>query len=165
MKRIITHWTAGGYRATEVDREHYHILVEGDGALVRGDHEIPDNLNCGDGDYAAHVARLNTGSIGIAVCCMAGARRSPPDAGPYPMRREQYEVLAKVAADLCAGYGIIVSPRTVLGHGEVATILGVPQGGKWDPMVLPWNPATWNITAMCRHVGDAFRLQVARLSA
>ena len=38
MKRIVCHWTAGGYRAGDHDRESYHILIEGDGRLVRGDH-------------------------------------------------------------------------------------------------------------------------------
>ena len=44
MKRVICHWTAGQSCASALDREHYHILVEADGGLVRGTHSIEDNL-------------------------------------------------------------------------------------------------------------------------
>ena len=36
MKRVHGHWTAGGHEANETDRKAYHLLVEGDGKLVRG---------------------------------------------------------------------------------------------------------------------------------
>ncbi|MDW8104724.1 MAG: N-acetylmuramoyl-L-alanine amidase [Armatimonadota bacterium] len=140
MKRIICHWTAGGYKATSLDRAHYHLLIEGDGTLVRGTHSIADNVSTADGVYAAHTARCNTGSIGVAVCCMSGAQASPFQPGPYPMTPKQWETMAKVVAQLCQFYGIPVTPQTVLGHGEVETYLGIPQHGKWDPMVLPWAP-------------------------
>jgi hypothetical protein len=155
MKRIITHWTAGAYEASDNDQEHYHILVEGDGSLVRGEHSIPDNVNTGDGDYAAHTRGCNTGSIGVAVCCMAGAIQSPFRPGRFPMRPEQYDVLATVVADLCEAYSIPVTPKTVLGHGEVQRILGIPQSGKWDPMTLPWEPGK-----SPGRVGDEFRKRV-----
>jgi hypothetical protein len=158
MERIITHWTAGGHHATTVDREHYHILIEGDGGLVRGDHTIADNVRTGDGDYAAHTRGKNTGSIGISLCCMAGAVQVPFRAGSFPMRPEQYDALALVAADLCEKYGIPVTPQTVLGHGEVQSILGAPQNGKWDPLVLPWDPGK-----KARAVGDDFRARVKTL--
>lgn len=140
MKRVICHWTAGGYRATSLDRAHYHLLIEGDGTLVRGTHSIADNVSTADGIYAAHTARCNTGSIGVAVCCMAGAQASPFQPGSFPMTRTQWEAMAKVVAQLCQFYQIPVTPQTVLGHGEVEVYLGIPQQGKWDPMVLPWAP-------------------------
>lgn len=158
MARVITHWTAGAYHASETDREHYHILIEGDGRLVRGDASIRDNLSTADGDYAAHTRRLNTGSIGVTVCCMGGAMRAPFRPGSFPMRREQYEAMALATADLCCRYAIPVTPQTVLGHGEVEAILRVPQWGKWDPMLLPWAPGL-----SARQVGDAFRERVAAL--
>ena len=30
MKRIIWHWTAGSYTCSELDKEHYHFIIEGD---------------------------------------------------------------------------------------------------------------------------------------
>lgn len=140
MKRVICHWTAGGYRATSLDRAHYHLLIEGNGTLVRGSHSIADNVSTADGVYAAHTARCNAGSIGVAVCCMGGAQASPFHPGTYPMTRAQWETMAKVVAQLCQFYRIPVTPQTVLGHGEVEVYLGIPQHGKWDPMVLPWAP-------------------------
>lgn len=140
MKRVICHWTAGGYKATSLDRAHYHLLIEGDGTLVRGTHSIADNVSTADGVYAAHTARCNTGSIGVAMCCMGGAQASPFQPGSFPMTQTQWETMAKVVAQLCQFYQIPVTPQTVLGHGEVEVYLGIPQHGKWDPMVLPWAP-------------------------
>lgn len=158
MARVITHWTAGAYHASETDREHYHLLIEGDGRPVRGDHSIRDNLSTANGDYAAHTRRLNSGSIGVTVCCMGGAMRAPFRSGSYPMRREQYEAMALAVADLCRRYAIPVTPQTVLGHGEVEALLRVPQLGKWDPMLLPWAPGL-----SARQVGEDFRERVRAL--
>ena len=138
MRRVICHWTAGGYKASSLDLAHYHILIEDDGKLVRGTHSIADNVSTADGIYAAHTAGCNTGSIGVAVCCMAGAQASPFVPGPCPMTLKQWEAMAKVVAELCQFYRIPVTPQTVLGHGEVEVYLGISQRGKWDPMVLPW---------------------------
>lgn len=155
MKRIILHWTAGGHKASSLDTGHYHILIEDDGKLVRGTHSIKDNVSTGDDIYAAHTANLNTGSIGISVCCMAGAKESPFNAGASPMTRTQWETMAQVAAELCDFYDIPVTPQTVLGHGEVEATLKKPQGGKWDPLVLPFD-RTLSKTQVC----DKFRSMV-----
>jgi hypothetical protein len=161
MERIICHWTAGAYRAGDHDRECYHILVEGDGTLVRGDHSIADNVDTRDRDYAAHTLSCNSRSIGISVCCMANAIEGPPlKGGPCPMTPLQWDVLAQVAAQLAKRYRIAVTPRTVLGHGEVQDLLGIKQKQKWDPMVLPWEPTTPK-----RVVGDRFRTRVSELVA
>lgn len=158
MRRIICHWTAGTHQASALDRKHYHILIESDGNLVRGVHSIADNVSTADHQYAAHTRRLNTGSIGISVCGMAGARERPFDAGRFPMTETQWHRMAQVAADLCETYAISVTPQTVLGHGEVQGILGVTQLGKWDPMVLPWEPAL-----PPTRVGERFRNLVSTL--
>ena len=55
MERIIMHWTAGTHTASEVDKEHYHLLIEGDGRVVFGDYEISDNESVADNRYAAHT--------------------------------------------------------------------------------------------------------------
>lgn len=152
MKRVIVHWTAGGYTANDIDRKAYHILVRGDGRLVRGTHSIADNASTADGVYAAHTLNCNTGSIGVSACCMMGCVRSPFAAGRAPMRESQWRLMAEVTAELCRFYRIPVSPQTVLGHGEVQATLGIRQRDKWDPMVLPWEP-DMSLT----QVGIAFR--------
>ncbi|MCU0573573.1 MAG: N-acetylmuramoyl-L-alanine amidase [Syntrophobacteraceae bacterium] len=157
MKRIVCHWTAGAHKASQVDQAAYHILIEDDGGLVRGTHSIEDNVSTRDGRYAAHTLNLNTGSIGVSVCCMANAREQPFDPGPCPMTLKQWQTMARVVAELCQFYHIPVTPQTVLGHGEVERILAVRQKQKWDPMVLPWSP-----TMSKAEVGDAFRHLVAQ---
>jgi hypothetical protein len=158
MKRVICHWTAGQHRASGDDRKHYHILVESDGTLIRGVHSIADNVTTADQVYAAHTLGLNTGSIGISACCMAGANESPFKPGACPMTRVQWEALAQVAAELCQFYRIPVTPTTVLGHGEVEVNCGKPQKGKWDPLILPWNPGLSRT-----EVGTMFRAMVQNL--
>lgn len=158
MKRIISHWTAGQHRASGDDRKHYHILVESDGTLIRGVHSIADNVTTADQVYAAHTLGFNTGSIGISACCMAGAVESPFQGGVCPMTKEQWETLAQVAAELCQFYRIPVTPTTVLGHGEVEVNCGKPQKGKWDPLILPWNPGLSRT-----EVGTMFRAMVQNI--
>ena len=36
MKRIIIHWTAGGYYPTTAEKEVYHFLVDKDGKVYNG---------------------------------------------------------------------------------------------------------------------------------
>jgi hypothetical protein len=160
MERIICHWTAGAYKASDHDRECYHILIEGSGNLVRGEHSIADNVDTRDDDYAAHTRLCNTGSIGISVCCMANAIEAPFNGGPCPMTKQQWEALAQVAAQLAKRYGIKVTSKTILGHGEVQAELAKPQKQKWDPMILPWEP-----TISKKDVGNRFRARVSELLA
>jgi len=155
MRRIICHWTAGSYTPSENDLSHYHILIDGDAQLHRGEHSIADNESTGDGDYAAHTRGTNSHSIGVTVCCMAGAKESPFNSGQFPMRETQWEAMVDVVAQLCVKYGIAVTPTTVLGHGEVQRNIGVAQAGKWDPMKLSFAP---NLTKA--QVGSKLRDEV-----
>lgn len=139
MKKIVIHWTAGNNKASSSDRKHYHFMIEGDGTIVRGNRTPKDNESTSDGRYAAHTRGTNTGSIGLALCGMAGARERPFRAGPQPINETQWAVMAQVVAQLCKHYDIEPIETNVLGHGEVQKILGRPQTGKWDPMVLPWD--------------------------
>ena len=141
MRRVICHWTAGAYDPSENDLSHYHILIDGDGKLHRGEHSIADNESTGDGDYAAHTKGLNAHSVGVSMCCMAGAQESPFKPGTAPMKKVQWDVMVEVVAELCKKYSIAVTPTTVLGHGEVQKNIGVKQLGKWDPMKLPFASA------------------------
>jgi hypothetical protein len=138
MARVIVHWTAGTYKASALDREHYHILIEGDGTVVYGVHGIDANGKPVREPRASHTRNCNTGSIGVAVCCMKDAREKPFSAGSFPMTIAQWQTMAEVVGELCAHYRIPVTPRTVLAHGEVQAVLKIEQLQKWDPLVQPW---------------------------
>ena len=140
MKRVIVHWSGGAYRASPLDRTHYHILIEGDGKVVAGTSSILQNAAPAREPRASHTLNCNTASIGVAVCCMAGARERPFTAGQFPMTQQQWEVMTEVVAELCVRYRIDVTAATVLAHGEVQATLGIQQRQKWDPLVLPWAP-------------------------
>jgi len=153
MQRIIVHWTAGANTASALDREHYHILIEGGGKVVRGKPSIDLNQAPVKKGYAAHTLNCNSGSIGVSLCGMAGAVESPFSAGRSPITREQWEILPSVLADLCRRYSIPVTPSTVLSHAEVQGTLGIAQRGKWDISRLPFEPSIKGAKA----VGDLFR--------
>lgn len=140
LQRTITHWTAGGNRASDTDLEHYHFVTEHDGKVVAGKREPEDNIVTGDGDYAAHVLNLNTGSIGVAMAGMRGAAESPFDAGPSPITEKQFEAHCLLLAELHRQYSIPITPKTCLTHAEVEPTLGVKQRGKWDIARLPFKP-------------------------
>lgn len=156
MKRIILHWTAGTHIASDEDREHYHFLIQGNGRVVDGKWAVEANESPVKGRYAAHTLNCNTGSIGVSLCCMGGAKEKPFDAGKWPMTREQWERGIVLIADLCAKYKIPVTPQTVLTHAEVQTNLGKPQRGKWDITRLAFNPTVVGAKA----VGDMLRREV-----
>lgn len=137
MKRIIWHWTAGGHKANAVDRAAYHVIIEGDGNIVWGDHPVSANENISDGYYARHTKNLNTGSIGIALAGMHDAEETPFIWGPYPLTEAQIDGLVDVTVGLSRRYEIPVSPQTMLTHAEVEPTLGVKQRNKWDITVLP----------------------------
>ena len=157
MNRIVLHWTAGGHRANGTDKRAYHVIIEGDGTVVRGNSPISANShirNPKDGSsYAAHTRGLNTGSIGVALAAMRGARERPFSAGPSPITEAQIDVLARVCADLCKEYGIPVQRDTVLTHAEVQPTLKVAQRAKWDITWVPGMRAVGDPVA----VGDGLR--------
>jgi hypothetical protein len=156
MKRIICHWTAGGYKPNSVDKEHYHRLIDGEGNVHLCDNKISDNENTADGRYAAHTRGCNQGSIGVSLCCMMGAVEKPFKAGPSPMKEVQWKALVKLVAKLSKEYGIPVTPRTVLSHAEVQKTLGIPQKQKWDFTRLAFDPTIIGAKAC----GDKLRADV-----
>ncbi len=157
MQRIIVHWTAGGYGASSLDRQHYHILIESDGRLARGNPSIDLNESPVRPGYAAHTLNCNGGSIGVSCCSMAGAVESPFDAGSFPLTTDQWDTLALVCADLCLRYDIPVGAKTLLSHAEVHDTLGIHQLGKWDIARLPFDPSLVGAHV----VGDRLRAKVA----
>lgn len=141
MKRVILHWSAGGHKANATDKRHYHFIIEGGGTVVAGDHKPEANnpiRNPKDSKtYAAHTRGMNSGSIGIALAAMRGAKERPFDAGPSPITQAQVAAMVELTARLCQQYAIPVKRDTVLSHAEVETTLGVKQAGKWDIRWLP----------------------------
>ncbi len=130
------HWTAGEYDMSSSDYEKYHEVVEGDGTRRLCKRRPEANNNVNDGDYAAHVRALNTGSIGLAMCCMKKAKFHPFRKGKFPMTEEQLEAFIDMVAEYAETYDIPIDRRHVLSHEEVDATLGVPQD-KWDIQWLP----------------------------
>lgn len=132
--------TAGTYQPNQIDYEHYHYLINGDGLLVEGKYKPEDNINCYDGKYAAHTGGGNTGSIGVALCGMFGfVNRETP--GDYPLTKVQCERAFKLIAELSKQYNIPVTKQTVMTHYEFG--LNNPKttsAGKIDIIYLPPYP-------------------------
>lgn len=154
--RSITHWTAGGGRASALDKKHYHRITEFDGTIVQGNETIADNIVTSDGDYAAHTLHLNTGSAGFAMAGMRGAVEEPFSAGPSPLNENQFEAHCRMLAEFHISYGIPITGKTCLTHAEVEPVLGVKQRGKWDIARLPFKPELRGAIA----VGDYMRERV-----
>jgi hypothetical protein len=154
LRRIIVHWTAGRHAPSGLDRAHYHILIDGAAALIRGTPSIAANaVSSSLAPRASHTLNCNSGSIGVALCGMGGAVESPFDAGRWPITPAQWAALPQVLAQLCTRYRIPVTPQTVLSHAEVQANLGIRQRGKWDIVILPFAPDL----NTAREVGDRFR--------
>lgn len=159
MDRLVIHWSAGTHRANATDRRHYHYIIEGDGTVVEGQFTPEANARgpLVSGRYAAHTASLNTGSIGVALAAMHGARERPFDPGKHQITSAQIEALARLCADLCRRYDIAVTRRTVLTHAEVEPTLGVKQAGKID---ICWVPGMTQMGDPVK-VGDGLRQRIA----
>lgn len=138
---IVNHWTAGVNYATDLDKEHYHLIINGDGTLVRGDFSIRDNVDVSDGHYAAHCGRHNTKTVGVALAGMAGATEVPFVPGKYAITKAQWSALMQVNADLIEAYDLRITPHTLCAHGMIYSHFGESNPtGKWDPCKLPWAP-------------------------
>lgn len=111
LKRIILHWTGGTYNVNKTDKEAYHFIIDGKGNVYEGTHKPEDNINCKDGNYAAHAKDHNTGSIGVSIACRRDTFTQPT--------RKQIEAMCKLTAELCKKYDIAIGPRTVLTHMEL----------------------------------------------
>ncbi len=160
MERIHVHWTAGRHQANATDRRSYHILIEGDGKLVRGDRPISANdpaRRRPREQPASHTLRANTRAIGVSMCCMHNARERPFDAGPAPLTKVQWDQMIASVAQLARRYGIPVTPLTILTHAEVQANLGIAQRNKWDITALPFELGTLGAQAC----GDKLRREVA----
>ncbi len=160
VRRLVLHWTAGAHIASEEDREHYHFLVEGDGDILRGAFSVTaQHPPLVEGRYAAHTRGANSNTIGVSLCCMAGATERPFSAGRAPMTRVQWDRGMMLVALLCKRYGLPVTSQTVLTHAEVQPTLGIKQNGKWDITRLAFDPSIQGHKA----VGDRMRATIVEL--
>lgn len=133
LSRLHIHWSAGGGKASALDRQHYHVLIEDDGSIIRA-HAATMHL--------AHTLNANGGAIAVSLCAMRNAVERPFSAGPSPITAVQLKALACVAADLCAVHDIPVTRWSVLTHAEIQPTLGIKQRGKWDVCWLPGMSST-----------------------
>ena len=117
MRRIIIHWTGGGWFPSITDKEHYHFLIDRNGKVINGKYKVEDNENCSDGKYAAHTGGGNTGSIGVSMCGMAGFNKRK-ESTKYPLTKIQCERMFKLCAELCKKYNIPITSDTVMTHYE-----------------------------------------------
>lgn len=141
MKRIVIHWTAGGYYPTDYEKGHYHFLVDKDGVVHNGKFKPEDNEVCKVGKYAAHTGGGNTGSIGVAICAMAGFKNRKC-IGNYPILKKQFESTMELCALLAGKYKIEITPQTVFTHYEFG--IKNPKtssAGKIDIIFIP--PYSW----------------------
>lgn len=134
LNRIIPHHSGGGYAPNATDRRAYNRLITGDGERLDGMFP-PERNGIGrivKGQYAAHTAMLNGGSVGVALCAMRGGQWGDPfNCGHFP-KPAQVDALVLDIAELCVAFGVPVTERTVLSHAEVEPTLGVKQRNKWD---------------------------------
>lgn len=141
MKRIVIHWTAGLYYPTDYEKQHYHFLVDKNGKVHNGVFKPEDNEICKAGNYAAHTGGGNTGSIGVAICAMAGFKNKNL-IGNYPILKKQFESTMELCAKLVKQYKLKVTPQTVMTHYEFG--IKNPKtssAGKIDIIYLP--PYSW----------------------
>ena len=142
IKRIIIHWTAGGYYPNLTDLQHYHKLIDENGKIYNGKFPISANEVCkndknGNALYAAHTGGGNTGSIGVSMCGMRGFS-GRVNVGKYPLKKIQCEACFKLCAELCKEYNIIISSQTVMTHYEFGLAhRNTSSCGKIDIIYLP----------------------------
>lgn len=150
------HWTGGGHRATDLDRDHYNYIIEADGTIIEGKNSPEDQRSTADGIYGQHTARLNTRNLGIGLCGMAGAKEFPFTPGPSPITEKSFRVAMGLMAKLAGAFAIPITPDRVITHAEAEPNLGIKQAGKWDITHLPWNPDIRG----ARQVGDYMRMLI-----
>ena len=107
MKRVIVHWTGGVYKPNALDKKSYHVLVAYDQTTQK-----------------AYIVEGDKLAMGIALCGTPSASESG-----YPIKQCQYDLMIEEVAAYAKGYGIPITPTTVLLHSEVNHNLKV---NKWD---------------------------------
>lgn len=140
LTKICLHWTAGANNPCSTDLKSYHYLVDSQGKIYSGNHRPEDNINCNDGNYAAHCGGGNTGCIGISACGMAGFDTKNKKT-KFPLTQKQVEAMCDKAAEICIKYGINVDKNSVFTHYEFGQNNPKTSSyGKIDFIYLPYLP-------------------------
>lgn len=105
---LILHWSAGWYDSFYP--KDYHVQIGEHGEIYLSSDDLSE--------VKPHTENLNRGSVGISLCCCAGA--TTDDLGEAPPTNDQIEVMAQVIAVLCTNLWLSIRPDIVLTHGEVA---------------------------------------------
>ena len=117
LNKICLHWTAGSNKPCDTDLKAYHFVIDSEGKIHPGTHKPEDNVNCKDGNYAAHCGGGNTGCIGISCCGMYGFDLKNKQT-KYPLTQKQVESMCNKVAELCIKYGIQINEKSVFTHYE-----------------------------------------------
>jgi hypothetical protein len=110
--KLVMHWTAGWGESLF---DEYHFSVTTDGKIYTPVDSIVEHLN--------HTWKLNTGTVGVAMCCCVGATTN--DLGEEPPTESQIEVFSQVIAAIADGIWVSITPENVLTHGEAADSLAL----------------------------------------
>lgn len=104
---VYLHWSAGHYNQYYED---YHINISKEGKYFVSTDDLSEVL--------AHTWKRNTGAIGIALACCAGATSN--DLGDEPPTSEQIEAIALLTAWICKIIEIPCDVKHIMTHGEAA---------------------------------------------
>ena len=124
FKKIYVHWSAGHYNQQYAD---YHINIDGQGRIFK----TCDGLNNPDGDnMISHTWHRNSGAIGIALDCCAGAacrmdwqdnqQGAIDDLGDEAPTPVQLETLYRVVQALVDARGLDYTTDSIMTHCEAA---------------------------------------------
>lgn len=105
--RIYLHWSAGHYFQRFDD---YHVNITGDGKIYISTDDLSEVL--------AHTYYRNSGSVGISLCCCAGAMTG--DLGDEPPTPQQIESIAQATCAVADGLWLTIDRKHVMTHGEAA---------------------------------------------
>ncbi len=152
IKRLVLHWAVSAYKPTEHILQSYHACVDHTGKRYWGRHPVEANISIKKGQYAPHIANMNTGSAGISLLGMhdPGDGSWPP--GPYPLTQVQIEEYCNLAAEICETWGLDPSNKLeVATHGEFQP--------NRRPLEMVWLPELGDCTL--EEGGDYFRKKIA----
>jgi len=140
ISHLYLHWSAGHYTSYFDD---YHVNIAGDGSIYVSCESLEE--------HKSHTYMRNTGAVGIALACCAGA--TSDNLGTEPPTDAQIETMAQVIAVLCEGLGLPIDVAHVQTHGEAGDNIDglstyAPYGQnttceRWDLAILK-NGDTWS---------------------
>lgn len=105
--KLYLHWSAGWYEQIYSD---YHINITGSGIIYATTNDFSETLS--------HTYRRNSGSIGISLCCCAGA--TSRDLGPAPPTETQIDFMSQVGCVLADALDLTIDKERIMTHGEAA---------------------------------------------